>query len=292
MSYPYRGPWCSEVTFVPPDFAIADCQAAAGINIANCSKGGIPVTAVEREALRVDCGDVAGGMDLAHLRKGLDKRYGLTARYLQSLQDIQDALQGGWAVDINGWLDATPRNTWMQHSGNVYHAESFNLGDKPGFVHQANPLAPKGHPGWEQPISVALEFARSSASGRGGIPRGIYALALPERPQSGPALPVEPVSTFEPYDGRFKVPLGTAIYAGPQITPAPISTVQPNESYVGGSLRVVGKTVGWRVCVVNAQTAAWIAADQGTDLPSPPAGDIKHEVTLVVDGNPAFTTKV
>lgn len=188
MTYPYRGPWTSEVVFVPPDFKIEDCQAASGLNIANCSTDGeFPATAVEREALRVDCGDTQGGMDLAHLKTGLAKRYGLTTRYFQTLDEIETALEGGgWALDINGWLDATPRATWKQNNGNVYHAESFNAGDKPGFCHMANPLAPAGHPGWELPISVALDFARSSTSGRGGIPRGIYALGLPERPRSGP----------------------------------------------------------------------------------------------------------
>lgn len=214
MAYPYRGPWCSEVTFVPPDFRIEDCQAAAGINIANCSTAGqFPVTAVEREALRRDSGDTQGGMDLGHLRAGLWNRYGLDATYFGTLDSIKAALRGGWALDINGWLDAVPRKYWMQPFGAVYHAMSFNAGDKPDYCHLANPLAPKGHPGWEVPVSVALDFARSSASGRGGIRKGIYALGLSERPQSGPQVPADvtlPVSSETPV--LVDLPKGKQLY--------------------------------------------------------------------------------
>lgn len=88
--------------------------------------------------------------------------------------------------------------------------------------------------------------------------------------QSGPAIPEVPVSTFKPAAGLFAVPLGTPIYDN--VNGKAISTVQANESYVNGMLTVLGGISGWRICVVNALTAAWIKADAGRDFPAPSTG--------------------
>lgn len=112
-------------------------------------------------------------------------------------------------------------------------------------------------------------------------------------PQGGSVqTPEEPdMATFEPYDGLFACPVGTPVYAGPIVTPDPLSTVRANEAYIDGALRVIGKgsaatqSLGWRVCIVNAKTAAWIPANEGTDKPAPPpvTADCTDQVNAALD---------
>lgn len=207
----YRGPYVSEVTFVGNDRAIEDCVAASGIDLARAAGVDAPATAKEREALRVDAGDTHGGMDLAHLRNGMSKRYAVLPAYVQSLDGIRSALSTGYALVILGWLDATPRRIWCQNSGNVYHAMFWNAGDSATSVHVANPLAPAGHPGFEVPLQVALDFA-SSSNGRGGIARGIYALSLREATaQSGPAQGGDVLKISDAIVRTFDIPVGVDI---------------------------------------------------------------------------------
>lgn len=100
-------------------------------------------------------------------------------------------------------------------------------------------------------------------------------------PQGGtqqPPVLEEPVSTFKPAPGRFAVPVGTPIFDAPN--GKAISTVQANSAYVNGMLTVLGGISGWRVCVVNSLTAAWVAADKGQDFPPvvPAAPDCTNAV--------------
>lgn len=100
--------------------------------------------------------------------------------------------------------------------------------------------------------------------------------------QGGPQLPEEPVSTFKPAAGRFAVPVGTPIFDAPN--GKAISTVQANSAYVNGMLTVLGGISGWRVCVVNSLTAAWIAADKGQDFPPVvPSVDCDDAVNAALD---------
>lgn len=288
---PYRGPYCSEVVYVPGTHPPPeDCVAAAGIDIANCATGGaISVSAVEREALRVACGDTVGGMDLAHLRIGLNKRYNLLGTYFGTLDAIRKALAGGWALVILGWLDAVPKVYWQQNTGTVFHAMAFNQGDKPGWCHLSNPLSPKGHKGWEVSIDTALEFARSS-NGRGGIPRGVYALGLPERPQSGPVTVLPVISDRTPLLVDLKVgdqlldvngkPLTLVAVAQTQYSPWQ-EELSPTAHY-----RLIGVTTGGK------DTPCLVHETPMNTHPIPSTGDKTHTVTLSVDGIQAFTTKV
>lgn len=86
--------------------------------------------------------------------------------------------------------------------------------------------------------------------------------------QGGPQIPVEPVSTFTPAPGLFKVKTGAPIYDAPYdplAGHAPIARHPRDET-----LPVLGGKVGWRVVEVNPQTAAWMTALDGTDEPLPP----------------------
>jgi len=180
---PYRGPFCSELTRVVPTDEIADCVAASGIDIANAATlGVIPTGAPEREALRVDSGDVDGAMDLAHLRTGLSTRYGLIAVPFSTKAEILDALDKGFALVVIGRYDSLERNRRFQEKADFLHAMFFNRNDDSHALttlFRADPLAGPTHKGGRMPRDVFLKFARSgkfealglmegSARGKGG----------------------------------------------------------------------------------------------------------------------------
>jgi hypothetical protein len=169
---PYRGPFCSELTRVVPTDEIADCVAASGIDIANAAtRGAVPTHAAEREALRVDSGDVVGGMTLESLRLGLGARYGLHARLFSGQAAILDALETGFALVVFGMYDSLERKRRFQEKADFLHAMFFNRGTAT-TVFRADPLAGPAHHGALWPRDVFLTYARSGGFQALGLMEG------------------------------------------------------------------------------------------------------------------------
>ncbi len=195
---PYRGPFCTELTRLVPTDEIADCVASSGIDIANAATlGAIPVTAAEREALRVDCGDTVGGMTFEQLDVGLRKRYGLEARRFRGKQQILAALDDGFALVVFGMYDTLPRKRRFQDKADFLHAMFFNRRDGT-TVFRADPLAGRLHKGARMPRDVFLTFAGSN---------GFDALGLKEggAPKQGGPNMAQTTVTLEPLDPPIEV---------------------------------------------------------------------------------------
>lgn len=169
---PYRGPFCTELTRVVPTDEIADCVASSGIDMANAATlGAIPVSAVEREALRVDSGDTEGGMTFDQLAVGLRKRYGLEPRRIRGKQQILDALDDGFALVVFGMYDTLPRKRRFQAKADFLHAMFFNRRDGKTVFH-ADPLAGRLHKGSQMPRDVFFTFAGSNGFDALGLKEG------------------------------------------------------------------------------------------------------------------------
>jgi hypothetical protein len=169
---PYRGPFCSELTRVVPTDEIADCVAASGIDIANAAtRGVVPTDAAEREALRVDSGDVAGGMTLESLQAGLSARYSLHAHLFSGKAEILDALKAGFALVVFGMYDSLERKRRFQEKADFLHAMFFNRLDATR-VFRADPLAGPAHKGAPMPRDVFLDYARSGGFQALGLMEG------------------------------------------------------------------------------------------------------------------------
>lgn len=142
-----------------------------------------------------------------------------------------------------------------------------------GAIGHADQTNTKGCPGTS--LSMKLIF-----EGVGG--HGLW------HPQGGPQIPEAPVSTFTPKPGRLSVKARTPYYAGPDESQTPLGRFPTDNDHV----EVLGAIAGWRVGVVATPApgdlAVWIPANQGTDLPLPPAPPVdctnavaaEHERTL------------
>lgn len=147
----YRGPFASEIVFVPGDPLTEDCVAASGLDIAAAAGIGNPVNRLEREALRVDSGDTSGGQSLESLARGLDKRYGHRPHSSTTWQYVVDHPER-WFVCIGQYKALSPHLRRWQLSGSFLHAVAFG----PATATErwwANPLAPPSYGG--EPVSLA-----------------------------------------------------------------------------------------------------------------------------------------
>jgi hypothetical protein len=206
---PYRGPFCTELTRVVPTDEIADCVASSGIDIANAATGGvIPVSAAEREALRVDSGDTEGGMTFDQLDVGLRKRYGLQPRRFKGKQQILGALDDGFALVVFGMYDTLPRKRRFQQKSDFLHAMFFNRRDAKTVFH-ADPLAGRSHKGSQMPHDVFFTFAGSNgfdALGlrEAGAPKGGAAKQGGPNKHGGPNM-AQTTVTLTPIDPPIEI---------------------------------------------------------------------------------------
>lgn len=265
---PYRGPFCSELTFVPGDHKVEDCVASSGIDIVRAAGKLVPVSAGEREGLRVSSGDTTGGQTLASLQTGITARYGLSARMLSGQTAIESALDAGYGLVVFGWYESIASDPYRwQRAGAFLHAMCF-LRNNASSRWRADPLAPPDDKGMAFPISVFRAFANSG----GWTALGLLEGSVP--PTGGPNLG-EPVSVFTYKRGLVAVKAGTPIFDAPDGTRKPIAHF-PTDKQV----EVVGGISGWRVGIVSLgappDEAAWLAVAPPTDphhivdLPYPP----------------------
>lgn len=158
------------------------------------------MTAVEREALRVDCGDTVGGMTFDQLEVGLRARYGLEPRRFRGKQKILDAIDDGFALVVFGMYDTLPRKRRFQQKADFLHSMFFNRRDSKTVFH-ADPLAGRLHKGSQMPHDVFFTYAASN---------GFDALGLKEggAPQQGGPNMAQTTVTLEVIDPPIEISYG------------------------------------------------------------------------------------
>lgn len=224
---PYRGPFSSELLLVPGDPKIEDCVAATGLDIVAAAGLHIPITAPEREALRRDSGDTAGGQSLDSLKGGILKRYGLVATRLSGQVAIEQALDAGYALAVFGQYDVLPRAWRWQTPANFLHSMFFNRGPS-GTRWRSDPLAFASNPGAGMPIALFRTFAHSGGWQALGLLEG--SAALSHDPNIGADM--LPISSRTPM--LIDLPKGLMMYdtAGAKLRPVSKSALNQPSPYV------------------------------------------------------------
>jgi hypothetical protein len=281
-----------------PDSPVVECTWATGVELARAALAGSsrqpPATAAEREALRAaGGGSDTSGATYDQLAVGLGNRYGLFTVPTLALPATE--IPEGVFLGVQGLYSRLP--TWYRRWDTAFTgAHSLVVYKLGGFLRVCDPLTP-WDASWRGDLIAWVSVVAFHTALLGAK---VIAVKLPQ--EADMALGWK-ITAFEGGNltvkgtGHSAVRLRDGVYlaqpaglARPYAAKIALDTALPGG--IAGADRRNGYLIGEDVCILLASDVTAVPNTTALVVAAPVVPDVKHTVTLQIDGVTSFTKAV